>query len=300
VGLWRRGLLQIVLVVVAVGFWPGVAEASSVRFVDVGHIRVAYRMSGEGRPLVLIPGSGMAMDVWDPLFLHRLSQRHRVIVFDPRGVGLSSGVGTTLTIQRMGDDTARLIQALRLDRPDVMGWSMGGFVAEKLVVRHPRLVRRLVLASSDAGGSHAIRASASVQELDDQVTLGQASLDQILSLLFPPEGLQAGMAWLQRIFNQPGCCETVPAETAKQQVAAERLWFQPRHGVYSRLSTIYQITLVIDGNKDIDVPIANAHMLAHRIPSAQLEIFQHAGHAFLFQYPNRVADRVNAFLQSPD
>jgi pimeloyl-ACP methyl ester carboxylesterase len=298
-GLWRRGLLLILLVVAAAGIWPGVAEAGGVRFADVGQIRLAYRASGEGRPLVLIPGSGMAMDVWDPLFLRRLSQRHRVIVFDPRGVGLSSGVGTSLTIQRMGDDTARLIQVLRLGHPDVMGWSMGGFVAEKLVVRHPRLVRRLVLASSDAGGSHAIRASAAVQELDDQVTLGHASLDQILSLLFPPEGLQAGVAWLQRIFGQPGCCETVPPETAVRQVAAERLWFRPRHGVYSRLPTIQQVTLVMDGNKDIDVPIANAHMLANRIPNAQLTIFPHAGHAFLFQYPNRVADRVNTFLQSP-
>ena len=299
-GLWRRGLLLILLVVAAAGIWSGVAEASSVRFVNVGHIRMAYRVSGEGRPLVLIPGSGMAMDVWDPLFLRGLSQRHRVIVFDPRGVGLSSGVGTTLTIQRMGDDTARLIHVRRLDQPDVLGWSMGGFVAEKLAVRHPRLVRRLVLASSDAGGSHAIRASAAIQELDDQVTLGQASLDQILSLLFPPEGLQAGMAWLQRIFSQPGCCETVPPDTAVRQVAAERLWFRPRHGVYSRLPTIHQITLVIDGSKDIDVPIANAHMLANRIPNSQLKIFHHAGHAFLFQYPNRAADQVNAFLQSPD
>jgi len=299
-GLWRRGLLLILLVVATAGVWPGAAEASSVRFVDVGHIRMAYRVSGEGRPLVLIPGSGMAMDVWDPLFLRGLSQHHRVIVFDPRGVGLSSGVGTTLTIQQMGDDTARLIRVLRLDHPDVMGWSMGGFVAEKLAVRHPRLVRRLVLASSDAGGSHAVRASAAVLALDEKVTLGQASLDEILSLLFPPEGLQAGQAWLQRILSQPRCCETAPTETAVQQIAAEDLWYTPQHGVFSRLSAIPQPTLVIDGNKDIDVPIANAHMLANRIPHAQLKIFHHAGHAFLFQYPNRAADQVNTFLQSLD
>jgi pimeloyl-ACP methyl ester carboxylesterase len=298
--LWRRGLVLILMAVAAAGIWPGVAEAGSVRFVDVGQIRMAYRVSGEGRPLVLIPGSGMAMDVWDPLFLRRLSQRHRVIVFDPRGVGLSSGVGTRLTIQRMGDDTAGLIRALHLDHPDVMGWSMGGFVAEKLAVRHPRLIRRLVLASSDVGGSHAIRASAAVLALDEKVTLGQASLDEILALLFPPEGLQAGGAWLQRVFSQPGCCETVPTETAVQEIAAEDLWYAPRHGVYSRLPTIRQMTLVIDGKKDIDVPIANAHMLDNRIPNVQLKIFHHAGHAFLFQYPIRVADRVTTFLQSPD
>src|SRR6476659_6833073 len=113
-GLWRRGWLLMLLAVAAAGIWPAVAEASSVRFVDVGQIRVAYRVSGEGRPLVLIPGSGMPMDVWDPLLLRRLSHHHRVIVFDPRGVGLSSGVGTTRTIQQMGDDAAGLIRALGL------------------------------------------------------------------------------------------------------------------------------------------------------------------------------------------
>jgi len=287
------------VVVVVAGIWQGVAEASGVRFVDVGQIRVAYRVSGEGRPLVLIPGSGMAMDVWDPLLVRRLSHHHRVIVFDPRGVGLSSGAGTTRTIQQMGDDAAGLIRALGLGHPDVMGWSMGGFVAEKLAVRHPRLVRRLVLASSDVGGSHAIRASVAVLALDEKVTLGQASLDEILSLLFPPEGLQAGQLWLQRIFSQPDCCETVPSETAVQQIAAEDVWYAPRHGVYSRLSTLAQSTLVIDGKKDIDVPIANAHMLAHRIPHTQLKIYHHAGHAFLFQYPIRVADRIDTFLRSP-
>src|SRR4051794_6513205 len=135
--LWRRGLWVILPVLITAANWPGRAEASSVRFVNVGQVRVAYRVIGEGRPLVLIPGSGMAMDVWDPLLLRRLSHHHRVIVFDPRGVGLSSGAGTTQTIQQMGDDAARLIRTLELGRPDVMGWSMGGFVAEKLVVRHP-------------------------------------------------------------------------------------------------------------------------------------------------------------------
>jgi pimeloyl-ACP methyl ester carboxylesterase len=288
-------------VVAAASIWSGTASARNVRFVDLGQIHVAYRVSGHGRPLVLISGSGMAMDVWDPLLIKRLSRHRRVIVLDPRGVGLSSGAGTTLTIQEMADDTARLIRALHLgDRADVMGWSMGGFVAEKLVIRHPRLVRRLVLASSDAGGSHAIRASAAIQALDEQVTLGQASLDQILSLLFPPEGLQAGQAWLQRIFSQPGCCETVSHDIAVQQVSAGHLWLARHHGVYFRLPTIRQPTLVMDGAKDVDVPIANAHMLARGIPDTHLAIFAHAGHAFLFQYPLRVADRVNAFLNSPD
>jgi len=176
---------------------------------------------------------------------------------------------------------------------------MGGFVAEKLAVRHPRLVRRLVLASSDVGGSHAIRASAEVLALDEKVTLGQASLDEILSLLFPPEGLTAGQMWLQRIFSQPGCCETVSTEAAVQQIAAEDVWYAPHHGVYSGLASLPQPTFVIDGQKDIDVPIANAHMIAHRIPHAQLKIFHHAGHAFLFQYPIRVADRVDTFLRLP-
>ena len=99
-----------------------VASASTVRTVGIGqNVTIADKATGHGRPLVMIPGSGMAMDLWDPLFIGRLAKHHRVIVFDPRGVGLSTGSVALLTVTQMADDTARLIRALHLDHPDVLG-----------------------------------------------------------------------------------------------------------------------------------------------------------------------------------
>lgn len=295
----RRWLIALGVAIVAGGLMSDVASASTVRTVGIGqNVTIAYKATGHGRPLVMIPGSGMAMDLWDPLFIGRLAKHHRVIVFDPRGVGLSTGSVASLTVTQMADDTARLIRALHLDHPDVLGWSMGGFIAEKLVLRHPDSLRRLVLASSDAGGTQAIRASPDILAIDELVTLGQASLEQILGLLFPPEGIEAGGAWLTRYLSQPGCCEVIAPETAQAQVDAINLWYEPGNGVYGRLPSVGARTLVTDGREDIDVPIANASMLAARIPHSRLAVFAHSGHAFLFQFPLRVVDRIDLFLRA--
>ena len=112
--------------------------------------RIGYRSVGRGAPLVLIMGLAGTIDVWPPSLIADLAQRHRVIVFDNEGIGLSTLRPGGLTITRMADDTATLITALGLHRPDVMGWSMGGFIAQALAVRHPDAVSRLVLSAPRA------------------------------------------------------------------------------------------------------------------------------------------------------
>jgi pimeloyl-ACP methyl ester carboxylesterase len=218
----------------------GVARAAPqdtlVHTVQVGHISIAYREVGHGRPLLLIQGSGAAMDVWDPLMIATLAEHHRVIEFDNRGVGFSTDdQSQPMTIDLLADDAAGLIRALHLGRPDVLGWSLGGFIAEDLAARHLELVRRLVLVSSDPGGTHAVRAAPDVLALDARVTLGLATLDEILYLLFPPESLNAGLAWLDRYFSQPGCCESVAYATGLRQLDAESGWYTPDGGVWDAL-----------------------------------------------------------------
>jgi pimeloyl-ACP methyl ester carboxylesterase len=274
-------------------------KAASVHTVQVGNISIAYREIGHGRPLVLIQGSGAAMDVWDPLMIATLAQHHRVIEFDNRGVGFSiDDPSQPMTIDRLADDTAGVIRALHLGRPDVLGWSLGGFIAEDLAVRDPQLVRRLVLVSSDPGGTHAVQAAADVLALDARVTLGQATLDEILNLLFPPEGLNAGLAWLDRYFSQPGCCEPVAYETGLRQLEAEDGWYTRDGGVWENLPDLRSETLVLAGLKDIDVPVQNARLLAGRIPGATLRLFAHTGHGLPLQRPIAVATAVDRFLRA--
>jgi pimeloyl-ACP methyl ester carboxylesterase len=303
----RHFLRAMVVTTVALGTLPlgGAARAAhpdtSVHTVQVGNISLAYREVGHGRPLVLIQGSGAAMDVWDPLMVAALAEHHRVIEFDNRGVGSSTDDRSQpMTIDLLADDTAGLIRALHLGRPDVLGWSLGGFIAEDLAARHPRLVRRLVLVSSDPGGTHAVQAAPDVLALDARVTLGQATLDEILYLLFPPEGLDAGLAWLNRYFSQPGCCESVAYETGVRQLDAEySAWYTPGGGVWDALPRLQPKTLVMAGLKDIDVPVRNARLLAARIPDPTLRLFAHTGHGLPLQRPIAVANAVDRFLHAP-
>jgi pimeloyl-ACP methyl ester carboxylesterase len=272
---------------------------TSVQTVQVGNISIAYREVGHGRPLVLIQGSGAAMDVWDPLMIATLAEHHRVIEFDNRGVGFSTdNPSQPMTIDLLADDTAEMIHALHLGRPDVLGWSLGGFVAEDLVARHPTLVRRLVLVSSDPGGTHAVQAAPDVLALDARVTLGQATLDEILYLLFPPEGLDAGLGWLNRYSSQPGCCESVAYRTGLRQLNAESGWYATDGGVWDALPDLRSETFVMAGRKDIDVPVQNARLLAGRIPGATLRLFAHTGHGLPLQRPVAVATLVDRFLRA--
>jgi pimeloyl-ACP methyl ester carboxylesterase len=126
--------------------------AAPVRHVRAGGVGFTYRAIGSGPPLMLISGTGATMSRWDPAVLARIVARHRVILYDQRGVGLSRGDVTTMTVAQLADDTAALIRALHLRRPDVWGQSLGGDVAEDLVIRHPSAVRRVVLTGASAGG----------------------------------------------------------------------------------------------------------------------------------------------------
>lgn len=303
----RRTLGSMIVVLVVALAMPAVGMSRSStdhgqvsipsRTVHVGNVSLAYRSFGHGRPLVLIQGSGAAMDVWDPLMIAGLAAERRVIVFDNRGVGGSTDdPSVPMTIDLLARDTAGLIKALHLRRADVLGWSLGGYVAQRLVELHPGRVRRLVLISTDPGGPNAVLASADVLALDARVTTGQASIDEILSLLFPPDQLAAGQAWLERYLSQPGCCESVSEDVGLRQLDAETGW-QTGPGALDDLVEIHRPTLILRGALDIDVPPVNEQLIAERVPNAVLVTFEDAGHGLPLQEPELVAGLVNGFLE---
>jgi len=269
---------------------PGVEKAS------VGDAQIAYRLSGSGRPLLLINGSGATLDTWDPKLLKALGRFRRVIVYDPRGLGGSTG--TPSRVARDARDAAGLLGSLGIRRADVIGWSYGGFVAQELAIGSPSLVRKLVLVSTDHGGPAAVIASKQILALDDKVLLGIATPEEILRLLFPPAAGRIGQAWLGRLAAQPGsCCEPVNPSAARGVMASEREWYQPGGGTRSRLTAIKAPTLIVAGSLDQDVPPANAHLLADRIPSAKAEIVPSAGHAVLIQAADHFLSETKDFLK---
>jgi pimeloyl-ACP methyl ester carboxylesterase len=117
---------------------------------------VGYRIIGKGSPLVLITGFSASMDNWAPPFVNTLAAKHRVVIFDNAGVGQTAALASPLTITAMAAQTSALISTLKLGRTAVLGWSMGGMIAQALAVRHPSQVSRLILAATQAGNGKAI------------------------------------------------------------------------------------------------------------------------------------------------
>lgn len=265
----------------------------------VNDVQIGYRFVGSGPPLVLIPGFAFTMAEWDPKLVATLAKTHRVVLFDNRGVATSTDTpGNRLTIGQMAADTAALIQKLNLGRADVLGWSMGGYIAQELALRYPARVHRLVLASTDPGSAYAIQPSRSVIH---RLTHAKSSAS-LLPLLFPRKALPAGQAWLKRIGVQaprlPKNSFTVsPRIAAQQEQASGPGWESAGHGSYTRLPHLRaQKTLIAYGKQDVIVPPGNALLLAKRIHNSMLVPFKGAGHAFLFQDIRGFAVLVRSFL----
>jgi pimeloyl-ACP methyl ester carboxylesterase len=249
--------------------------------------------------LLLIMGFGSTMAVWDPALVDELARTRRVIAFDNRGMGTSSWKrGVRLTISIMADDAWRLVRALGLERVDVLGWSMGGEIAQQLALRHPQVVRRLVLAATDFGSPHAILPSEAVLDALNTATSPQA----FAALIFPPTpaGRAAERAYFERIGSQPGIRRSwfrAPRKVVGAQTVAEgERWYAPGRGADAVLPKLRAPTLVTDGTRDIVVPPENARLIAKRLPNARAVLFRGGGHAFLFQFHARFGRLVRDFL----
>jgi len=275
--------------------------SAPVQFAEIEGATLGYRVAGSGIPLVLIPGTSNTMAEWDPRFLDELATSRRVIVFDNRGAGTSTGDVSELTIRLMARDTAQFIDQVAGGPADVLGWSMGGYIAQELAIRNPGRVRRLVLASTDCGGPSTTGPTPRALRV---LTDPQASTAQRMSILFLKDRQGAAVAWSAAIgaaFTangfQPQDSFTIAPEVAKaQNKAAGREWLGAQGGTCSRLHRIGSPTLVAGGRDDVVVPIVNLKALSAGIKKSTAVTYRNAGHAFLFQPGLRFARTVGAFL----
>jgi pimeloyl-ACP methyl ester carboxylesterase len=274
--------------------------AVPVQTVSVNGATLGYRVihpDVKGRPLVLINGYGFTMSEWDPAFIERLAEGRKVVLFDNRGIGRSSGPVKGLTIETMADDTAGLIRALKLRRPDVLGWSMGGYIAQELALDRPRRVHRLILASTDPGSPRALEPTGPVVAT---LTNPDLSPTDLLPVLFPADQQEAGFAWLHAVGAEPNLTEadfnTPPETMNEQELANAERWYGRGDGTYKRLPKLRAHTLIGYGTEDVIVPPGNAKLLARRIKHRTLMRVPDAGHAFLFQDPAAKAGAFARFL----
>jgi len=264
---------------------PGTASVVSAP-VRIAHTRlgaVGYRVVGTGPPLVLIMGYAGTMEVWDPRLVHALAQHNRVVMFDNAGVGRTQPLPgertAALTIGAMANQTSALIDTLGLGRPDVLGWSMGGMIAQALAVLHPAQVRRLVLCATYPGTGTVVPAQAAIQT----------------GSLFPADQAGASNAFTAAIAEYPAA-PAASADAKTAQAAAVANWWDGTDAAGRKIASISVPTLIADGTDDQLDPVANDHTLARLIPRSTLMLYPDAGHGFLFQDGPRFAALTESFL----
>jgi pimeloyl-ACP methyl ester carboxylesterase len=271
-------------------------------------IDYAYRDTGPtddgaGVPLVLLQHFRGNLDNWDPALIDALAPARRVIAFDNAGVGGSTGT-TPNTVDQMAHDAIAFIEAigaLGLGQVDVLGFSLGSFVAQQIALTRPALVGRLVLASWAPPGADGMHGWA--PEVIDAVGNPETSPEEYLSVFFTgsPASLQAGRRTLQRIYGARSEDRDTATNwaTREAQYDAVCTWGIPDHAKLQRLSCLRMPVFVANGDSDPMILPHYSHLLAGLIPQARVKIYPDSAHGFLFQHHAEFAADVDAFLGGP-
>ncbi|WP_189932372.1 alpha/beta fold hydrolase [Streptomyces sulfonofaciens] len=267
--------------------------------VSVAGTSFAYRevgADGGGVPVVLLHHFTGVLDDWDPAVIDGLAAERRVIAFDGRGVGRSEGV-TPDSVEAMAEDAVDFVEASGLGAVDLLGFSLGGMVAQVVAQQRPDLVRRLVLAgTTPAGGPGGGRTGAVLQDAVQQASAQGKHPKHFLFFSPTPTSQAAADAFLARL-DQRTDDRDVPAsnETIGAQLTALAKWEQSAPAL--PLESPAKPTLVVNGDEDTMLPTINSFALAQQIPGAQLSIYPDAGHGAIFQHHSLFVQQTLDFLR---
>jgi pimeloyl-ACP methyl ester carboxylesterase len=258
--------------------------------IEIGERVFAWTSGGEGPPLLLVNGYAATSADWDPTFLGGLAERFEVICPDNRGLGGSDlGVGE-VTVDSMAADLEALLDEQGIERLPVVGWSMGGFVAQRLVLRSPRRVTRLALLGTDPGGPAAVLAEPDVwARLTDHSGTPREQASRLIELIFPP----ALAPQVDREFGE--IVAAARAGLSPHALGAQETAMEAWHAEEQEPPQSPPPTLVLHGERDVVIPAPNAGALAERW-GGECELFPGAGHAFMAQEPERVAALLREFF----
>jgi pimeloyl-ACP methyl ester carboxylesterase len=265
--------------------------------IDSAGTTFAYRELGPkgGVPVVFFVHLAATLDNWDPRIIDPIAQRRHVIAFDNRGVGASSG-DVPGSIEEMAEDAAAFIKALGFDQVDIFSFSLGGMVAQALVVRHPELVRRLILTGTGPAGGKDMDKVAGVTYYDMlRATLTRQDPKVFLFFNRNDTGKRAAHAFVERLKERTENRDaSIKVKAFRTQLKAIKLWSR---SAPADLSKITQPTLIANGDNDRMVPSVLSEDLHRRIAGSELIIYPDSGHGGIFQFHDQFAPRALEFLE---
>ena len=279
----------------------GYAALPNKRVSAANGVEYAYRDTGAAgaAPLVLLQHFRGNLDNWDPALIDALASTRRVVTFDNAGVGGSTGT-TPDTIEQMARDALAFITAMGLGQVDLLGFSIGSFVAQQITLVRPAIVRRLILASSAPQGAAGMHGWAA--DVIGAVGTPHTSPDAYLKVFFTQSesSRAAGQEALRRMYARTSDRDEVTTwDTREAQYDAVCAWGIPDHGKLQRLAALDMPVLVAGGDSDPMILPHYSYLLAGLIPQAKVKIYPDAAHGFLFQHHAEFAADVEAFLSAP-
>ena len=278
-------------------------QTAPTQFLEAKGIRFAYRRFGKanGVPLVFNMHFTGTMDHWDPAVTDGFAKDREVILFDNAGISSSSGE-VPASIDEMAANTAAFIKALGLTQVDVLGFSLGGLVAQELTLAEPKLVRRLVLVGTGPRSGEGM--SSLTPEAQEIFGATYDEPDHLwLNVFFTPSerSQAAGREYLKRFrLRTKDRDPEVSDKVAPAQIEALAKWGVPRENPYDYLKALRQPTLVVNGGADVIIYSVNSFILQQHIPNAQLILYPDANHGAQYQYPELFVRHVSMFLSEQD
>jgi pimeloyl-ACP methyl ester carboxylesterase len=271
-------------------------QTAPTHTINAGGVEFAYRQLGPstGVPVVFLTHLAAVLDNWDPRVVDGIAAKRPVITFDNRGVGASSG-STPTTIEEMASDAIAFIRALGFDQVDLLGFSLGGMIAQVIAQQEPGLVRKMIIAGTGPAGGEGIDKVTRVTYLDvARGLLTRQDPKQFLFFTRTPSGRRAGKEFLARLQERTNDRDkAISVRSLRAQLKAIHRWGQQQP---ADLSSIHQPVLVMNGDSDRMVPSENTVELDRRLPNSQLVLYPDAGHGGVFQFHQDFVKRAVEFL----
>lgn len=264
--------------------------SEGINYLNVPNGRIAYQIAGEGEPLMMCIGYNANMDFWDPRLISMLRKHFQVITFDYRGMGFSSNTDTAFTIATLANDVELLCRHLGLERIHLLGWSMGGYVAQTFAIHYPDRVNKLILHATDFGDTVTRNPAPEIAcILSDTL----ATPAQMIGMMFPERWL-AAQENSGKLFQHAK--SPMNKYTIKLQDNAISKWLMPGGGAVGHLNSLQMPVLVITGKDDVVVPYENSIALADSLKISSLILINNGGHGIMYQYPKLLAGYILNFL----